>query len=288
MHKRDQESLLIQTLADGYTITVACKRASVSRMFYNRHYRSDIAFRKKVDDTRLIGKQTNDDRVLSAFMKKINDGHWPAIRYYLQHNMAQYMDKGSVPPPTPPRMRPVQQDLTEADTYAQFIRWSAMTPEERTWDGIETREQFCKVYTVPNIKMLTVWSRRKDFEPAVSSLREAWVFSKTGDILGGVYTAARSGDHRSQRLWLEHVHQMKEKQDAKNPNQGVVTPEDVRFIIDGLPEPLKSQNQIRLREILDDAVAASRAGKLQEYKDAGIVDDKGEIMHDPPMQIFDL
>jgi hypothetical protein len=256
-------------------------------MFYNRHYKDDRDFRKKVDKAYTLGKQVNDDRVLSAFMKKINDYDWRPIRYYLEHNIATYMEKGASPPPVASMHGKRQVPASEMDTYTQFIRWSAMTLEERAWHGIETREQFCKEYKVPNMGMLGIWSQRKDFEPRVTALREEWVFSKTSEILGGVYAAARSGDHKSQRLWLEHVYHMTEKHEADGPKI-VIMPGDIRALIDALPEPLRSQNYIRLREITDDATAAAQAGTLKEYRDAGIVDEKGEIIPDPPRQIYDL
>ena len=198
------------------------------------------------------------------------------------------MEKSAAPPPAagmPGRRQVLSSNM---DAYAQFICWSAMTPEERAWHGIETQEQFCKEYKVPNIGMLGIWSQRKDFASRVTTLREEWVFSKTSEILGGVYIAARSGDHKSQRLWLEHVYHMTEKHEEDKPNQVVIMPNDIRFLIESLPEPLKSQNYIRLREILDDSAAAAQAGTLKQYQDAGIVDEKGEIIPDPPNKIFDL
>jgi hypothetical protein len=81
MHKRDQESILIATLLEGHTITAACKRAGVSRMFYGRHYKNDRDFRQQVDDARAAGRNTNDDLVTTMYFKKIRDGHWPAIHY---------------------------------------------------------------------------------------------------------------------------------------------------------------------------------------------------------------
>lgn len=286
MHKHDEKSLLIKTLAEGYTITAACKRAGVSRMFYDRHYKDDSGFRKKIDRARALGKQVTDDRVISAFLKKINDGNSRLIRYYLEHNVAPYMQKSIVSPPT--GMFGVRPLSPETDSYTQFIRWSAMTLEERAWYGIETREQFCKEYQVANVGMLGIWSKRKDFESRVTSLREEWVFSKTSEILGGVYAAARNGDHKSQRLWLEHVYHMTEKRETDKPGQVEITQDDIRFLIESLPEPMRSLHYTHLRELLDDSTAASQAEMLKEYRDAGIADTEGEIIPDAPKKIHDL
>ena len=145
MHKRDQESILISTLAEGHTITAACTRAGVSRMFYDRHYKSDRNFRKQVDEARSVGMHSNEDLVSTMHMKKVRDGHWPAIRYAI--------------------------------------------------DKKTTMEK-------------------------------------------------------------------EEKEDRRDPNSVHISPGDIRFLIDALPEPLKSRNYIRLREILDDSSAAQQAGQL--------------------------
>ncbi|MDR3547743.1 MAG: hypothetical protein P4M11_05675 [Candidatus Pacebacteria bacterium] len=88
MHKRDQESTLIATLLEGHTITSACKRAGVSRMFYDRHYKNDRGFRKQVDEARAAGKDTNNDLITTMYFKKARDGHWPAIHYGLKKQEA--------------------------------------------------------------------------------------------------------------------------------------------------------------------------------------------------------
>lgn len=99
MHKRDQESILINTLAEGHTITAACKRAGVSRMFYDRHYKSDRAFRKQVDEARAAGKNSNDDLITTMHMKKIREAHWPAIRYGLERIAETDKEKRVTPNP---------------------------------------------------------------------------------------------------------------------------------------------------------------------------------------------
>lgn len=84
MHKRDQVSILIATLLEGHTVTSACKRAGVSRMFYDRHYKTDRGFRKEVDDARAAGRNTNQDLIATMYLKKVRDGHWPAIHYAMK------------------------------------------------------------------------------------------------------------------------------------------------------------------------------------------------------------
>ena len=84
MHKQESKSVLIESLTDGHTITAACKRAGVSRMFYDRHYKTDTDFRKQVDAAKEEGRKTNEDLILTMHMKKIRDGHWQALQYALK------------------------------------------------------------------------------------------------------------------------------------------------------------------------------------------------------------
>lgn len=254
-------------------------------MFYNRHYKNDRDFRNKVDTARTLGKETTDDRVVAAFLKKISDGDSRLILYYLEHNVEPYMPKHTVQPAGRFERRLAQPNaFSESQAYEQYIHWSAMTAEERAWYGVETSEQFCKANGVPNVGMLAIWSRRQDFELRVAALREEWVFKKTSDILGDIYAAARRGEPQSQRLWIKYVQDMTKKRDAGNPDRVVTSPEDIRFLIEALPEPLKSKHYDSLRDIIADANAISRAETLKEYQKAGVANEQGEVIPDLPIE----
>ena len=268
MHKRDQQTILIKILAEGYTITAACKRAGVSRMFYDRHYKGDLDFRKKADNARRSGKDTTDDRVSAAFLKKISEGDSRLIRYYLEHNVAPY--KKIPERPEPVSMHPVPETLSDAEAYEQFVLWSAFTPEERSWRGIQTREQFCKMYGVPNVRLLDAWAQRADFEQRVAVLREDWIIFKTGDLLGEIYSAARDGDFKSRRLWLDYARRIKEKRDTAEPKPNRLSADDVRQVIGMLPEGLRDVNYLRLENIKNDVVIYQQELERKERENAEI------------------
>ncbi len=268
MHKRDEISVLLGALAEGHTITAACKRAGVSRMFYDRHYKSDLDFRKRVDEARRSGKDTTDDRVSAVFLKKISEGDSRLIRYYLEHNVAPYKKTPERPEPVP--VHPVPETLSDAEAYEQFVLWSALTPEERSWRGIQTREQFCKTYGVPNTRLLDAWAQRPDFEQRVAALREDWIIYKTGDLLGEIYSAARDGDFKSQRLWLDYARRIKEKRDATGPRPEHLSSDDVRRIIDMLPEGMRERNYWRLQGIKDDVVIYQQELERKEREEAEV------------------
>ena len=264
--KASKYESLLKPLSEGYTITSACTKAGVSRMFYNRHRRDNPEFRKKTDEARLLGKQVNDDRVMSAFLRKINDGDSRLIKYYLEHNVAPYKKKRQAPPP--PALPRMWRTPIGEDPYRQFIRWSALTPEERAWYGIETQEQFCKAYQVADIRTLTAWSEREGFAELVSAMREQWMLAKNGDVLGGIYTSALNGDHRSQKLWLDLTSGIEKKRGAAK--KSYASADDIRFIIDSLPEGAQDRNYARLRDILTDANEWQLELKRREENEYGI------------------
>lgn len=261
---------LLKTLSEGYTITAACTKAGVSRMFYNRHYRSNPAFRKKADAARHLGKQTTDDRVTSAFLKKISDGDSRLIKYYLEHNVAPY--KKTPEQSEPVSIRPTPERLTDAEAYEQFIVWSASTPDERIERGMKTREQFCKTYGIPKVRLLDEWAQRHDFEGRVAALREERIISKTGELLDEIYAAARDGDFKSRRLWLDYAKRIEEKRDSDGPKQDLFSSDDIRYLIGTLPEGLQGRNYSRLQSIKDDLVLYQRELERKEREKAEIED----------------
>ena len=92
MRKKIQELKILEALREGKTITAACKRAGLSRMTYDRLYKSNLEFREAVDEAILAGKSYTDDFVMTKYMQKIGDNHWPAIRYYLDYNVIPYRE----------------------------------------------------------------------------------------------------------------------------------------------------------------------------------------------------
>ncbi len=93
MHKRDQESIIFDTLKEGHTITAACKRAGVSRMFFYRLYKDNQKFQLKVDEAQMLGKISNDDLVDTMYMKKVREGSTPIILHAINKRDAQAKER---------------------------------------------------------------------------------------------------------------------------------------------------------------------------------------------------
>lgn len=136
------------------------------------------------------------------------------------------------------------------DVYTEFILWSAMPPSERMRLGIETQEQFVDFYKI-GANTPARWKRRPDFEARVTTLRKEWAFGKTSAVIEGIYRSAVKGNPFSQKLWLQYFHDFSEKQMVQHKIMSTVSVDDVRFLVDVLPEPERAKCQGHLREIID-------------------------------------
>ena len=151
-----------------------------------------------------------------------------------------------------------KREVKRQDIYEEFVLWSAMPPTERLKLGIETQEQFVEFYKI-GINTPTAWKRRRDFETRVTALRKEWAFDKTNEVIYGIYRSAVKGNPHSQKLWLQYFLNFSEKQEIKQTNVVEVGVNDVRFIIDGLPEPARTKFRAQLRELIDYANAVKNA-----------------------------
>lgn len=162
------------------------------------------------------------------------------------------------------------------DIYEEFVLWSAMPPRERGKLGIETQEEFVEFYNI-GINTPTAWKRRPDYEARVTAIRHEWAFDRTGAVIEGIYLSALKGNPFSQKLWLQYFHGFTEKAEVNVANKVEITVNDIRFIIEALPEPLKSKHYGYLRDLLADSTAFADARNIDVTKlnDAGEVEDTG-------------
>jgi hypothetical protein len=151
-----------------------------------------------------------------------------------------------------------KRDPKRADIYEEFVLWSAMPPTERHLLGIETQQQFVEYHKI-GINTPAAWKRRPDFGARVTELRREWAFDKSSDIIYGIYRAAIKGNAHSQKLWMQYFLGFSEKTETKNSNVVEVGVNDVRFIIDGLPEPERTKFHGYIREIAEFATMAKNA-----------------------------
>ena len=147
----------------------------------------------------------------------------------------------------------------KANVYAEFIIWFTLPRQERIRLGLETQEQFAEFYGV-NPHTLAEWKKRPDFEARLDSIIKQMGTEKTADVLQGMYVSAMKGNARSQLLWLQYFKKFNPNaKDKIADNQVVITVDDIRFLIEALPEPLKQKHYDNLRELLDDSAAVMYA-----------------------------
>lgn len=151
--------------------------------------------------------------------------------------------------------------LKKLDIFHEFVLWSALPPEERGKLGMENQTEFVAHYKI-NKETPTRWKSRPDFVAQVTELRRQWAFDKTGSVINGIYVAALKGNPFSQKLWLQYFLGFNETSEVKVTNKVEITMNDIRFLIEALPEPLKSKHYANIRELLSDSRANSDARNI--------------------------
>jgi hypothetical protein len=146
----------------------------------------------------------------------------------------------------------------KADIYREFILWTAMPVSEKVKLGIETQGQFCEHFKIDK-NTPKRWKERSDFEKRVDAILKMWSNDKTPDIIHSIYRTAVKGNPLSQKLWLQYFKKFTEKSEVTVTQKVEFGVNDVRFIIEGLPEPLRSEHYANLRKLIDDAVMVRNA-----------------------------
>lgn len=146
--------------------------------------------------------------------------------------------------------------------YEEFILWSAMPVDERKALGLKTQKDFCLRYNV-HLNSTTNWKQRPDFRARVRDLRDKWGFDKTQEVIEGMRISAIQGNAMSQLLWLQYFEQFDPKKAAEKTEKVEISVGDIRFLIEALPEPLKSEHYANLRKLLDDSTAFANARETE-------------------------
>lgn len=174
-------------------------------------------------------------------------------------------------------------EMKNLATYDEFILWFALPGHEKIKMGLPTQDAFATYHGL-NIKTTTRWKQRQDFLPRVTDLRKQWAQERSSDVIAAIYKSSIKGNPLSQKLWMQMYEGFTEKQEIKHTTQVDFGINDVRFLIQGLPEPLRTQHYANLRQLLDDSTMVRNAGQIEDgnlsdrYQDA----IPGEAHHDAP------
>lgn len=179
---------------------------------------------------------------------------------------------------------PVQQNATfgaeivsmhKTSTYDEFILWFAMPMHEKRKMGLETIEQFAE-YQGVHRTTITRWKKRYDFLPRLKELRDTWGKERTQDVIAAIYFTAISkgvGAPASQKLWMQVIEGWSEKMEIEHTKKVELTVNDIRFIIEQLPEEYKEKFYGYLRDIFDTAQLLRLSGQIG---DVDVPDERTE------------
>lgn len=149
--------------------------------------------------------------------------------------------------------------IKRADVYNEFVYWYAMPPGERMKLGIETQAEFAEVNKV-HVNTLSAWKSRADFIARVEEIHRRWGDEMTGGVIRAIYQTAVKGNPMSQLLWLQYFKGFNPKAEAEKKSEKVeITVNDIRFLIEALPEQLRKKHYDNLRDLLDDSAAVATA-----------------------------
>ena len=139
--------------------------------------------------------------------------------------------------------------------YREFILWTAMPYEERVNLGIESQKEFTEYYKI-GVNACTTWKHRKDFEDRVDEIVKVWSNEKTPAVIHSIYRGAIKGNPMSQMLWLQYFKKFNPKQQQQEEEKKVVLGvNDIRYAIEQLPEPMKTECYGYLRTIAENLVS---------------------------------
>lgn len=140
--------------------------------------------------------------------------------------------------------------IRKVSIYNEFVLWSAMPPVERVRLGIENQDQFASYYEVET-STLSRWKHRAGYQLQIREILDMWARGRTPDVVQGIYRAAIKGNSMSQLLWLQYIEGYNPKS-KKVAEQSLFTANDIRSLVNMLPEAEKTKHLGYLRQLLND------------------------------------
>lgn len=139
------------------------------------------------------------------------------------------------------------------DVYDRFINWVAMDKEERGKEGLPTMSSFASKYGVRN-ETLTAWQKRPEF---LDLKREAQILKlqiDTSDVLTGLKKRCiKYGMAYDVELFLLYVEKWDRKHVLEILSEVKLGDEDIRTLVDGLPEDKQKKFYVTLTELIAEA-----------------------------------
>lgn len=96
MKSRFVQTKFLEALGENPWISFACKKAGVSRATIYRWMKDIPDFKRAVDSAIKTGILQLGEMAEMGLAKKIKEGSWPSIKFYLEHRNPKYIPKRSV------------------------------------------------------------------------------------------------------------------------------------------------------------------------------------------------
>lgn len=175
---------------------------------------------------------------------------------------------------------PMRKDgvLLKPDVFEEFVIWFALPREEKKEMGITTQAQFATKHGLSQ-DTPTDWKKRRDFMVRIKELRDSWAKERTQDVIGALYKGATSQNNTSpqdRKLWMQVVEGWNEKAEIDLTVKSQINQNDIRYVIEQLPEPQRSTAYEHLRAIIDLADSLRDSGQLED-RTADIVSIDGVV-----------
>lgn len=153
--------------------------------------------------------------------------------------------------------------------YEAFVWWYALPRHERPNylnKGMERLVDFARAYDVGETTLWR-WSNKPSFQNRVKEIWKTTAKGNTPDVVRSIYLSAIGGGKeapQAQKLWMQVVEDWNERSElaVEETKKLVISVNDVRFLIEALPEQLKQKHYANLRELLDDNAAHGNSGNI--------------------------
>ena len=177
----------------------------------------------------------------------------------------------------------IRSSLRKVVVFDEFVIWCATPETMRIKMGIEEQKDFARIYSVSE-RTLTRWKNQPGFWQEVGRLHLDSAKMRTGTVIMAIYKSALKGNPISQITWMKIFEGYTEKSETTNTNKVEVGVNDIRFIIDGLPEPYKTKFHGYINEIVVTANAVRNASDPDDpvWSERPADDIQGQADNDAP------
>lgn len=141
------------------------------------------------------------------------------------------------------------------DVFARFINWQTLTTKERKKAGIITAGDFAKKYGIHEAT-LSKWKNRPDYHDTKRQAQIHKLSDSTADVLDGLKTRCiKYGMANDVELFLLYVEKWDRKHVLEILGEIKLGKDDIRSIVDVLPEDRRKQFYVTLSDLIAEAKA---------------------------------